>query len=59
MKALNHVWYMLSMLTEVSTEVTQLKSSILSLNEGVGSFYEYMHVLASHEVNHLIPLLHF
>ena len=54
MKVLSNVRYMLSILTKVCIAVTQLTWGILSLKEGVDSFFEYMHILASHKVNPLI-----
>ena len=42
MKALSHIWYILSVLTDVHTAVTQLMSGILSLKEGVDLVYECM-----------------
>ena len=44
----------MSILTDVCTAVTLLTLGILSLEEGADSFYEYIHVMASHEVNPLI-----
>ena len=57
MTALSHVQYMLTILTDVHTAVTQITSVILSLKEGADSLYEDMHCLASHEVNPLTVLL--
>ena len=54
MKGLSYVTYMLSILTDVHNAVIRLKCGILSLKKGVVSFYEYIHSLASHEVNSLI-----
>ena len=53
-KALNYLCYMITVLTDNHTTVTRLTSGLHSLKEGVESFYEYMQVLANHEVNPLI-----
>ena len=56
MEALNYLHYMTSIFTDICTTVTRLTLGIFSLKEGVESFYEYMWVLASHEVNpHVVP----
>ena len=54
MKALSHVRYILSILTDVCTSVPQLTLGIFSLKEGIDSFCGYMCVLACHEVKSLI-----
>ena len=54
MWAVNHIRYMVSVFTDIHTTVTQLTSGILSLKEGVDSFYEYMCILATYEMNLLI-----
>ena len=56
MKALSHIRYMFSVVTDVHVRITWLTSSILSFKEDVDSFCEFMHVLASHEVILLIVL---
>ena len=53
MKALSHVRCMLSVLTDVCTTVTRLIFGVLSHKEDMDSFYEYIYVLTSHEVNPL------
>ena len=54
MEALNYQCYMTTLLTDMHTTVTRLTSAVLSLKEGVESFYEYIQVLADHELNPLI-----
>ena len=54
MKGLNYSCYMTTLLTDTCTAVTRLISGVFSLKEGVESFYEYMKVLANHEVNPLM-----
>ena len=39
MKSLSHDRYMLSVSTDIHTAITRLKSGVLSLKEGVDSFY--------------------
>ena len=55
MKALSNVRYMLSTLTDICQVVAKLTLGICSLKEHVIAFYKYMHIIASHEVNPLIP----
>ena len=54
MEAMNYLCYMTTLITDILTTATRLTSDIFSLKEGVESFYEYMWVLADHEVNPLI-----
>ena len=51
---MNYLHYMTTLITDVHMAVTRLTSGSFSLKEGVESFYEYMWVLANHEVNPLI-----
>ena len=53
MEALNYLCYK-TLLTDIHTAATRLTLGVFSLKEGVESFYEYMWVLANHEVNPLI-----
>ena len=56
-EALNYLDYMTTLLTDIHTTVTRLTLGVFCLKEGVESFYEYMWVLANHEVNPLtVPL---
>ena len=48
MHVLNHVWYVLH-----SHQYSHCSHSTYLWKEGVDMFYEYMHVMASHGVNHL------
>ena len=54
MKALNYLHYIANLLSDIHTTVTRLTSGVFSLKEGAKIFYEYMWVLANHEVNPLI-----
>ena len=54
MEALNCLYYMTTLLTDIHTTLTRLTSGFFSLKEGVELFYDYMWVLAYHEVNPLI-----
>ena len=57
MEVLNYLCYMTYLLTDICTTVTVLTSGVLSLKEGAESLYEYMQILANHEVNPLmVPL---
>ena len=48
------ILFMTILITDIHTIVTRLTTGIFSLKEGVEKFYEYMWVLANHEVNPLI-----
>ena len=43
-----------TLLTDIHTTVSRLTLGVVSLKEGVESFYEYMWVLANHEINPLV-----
>ena len=51
---LRNVRNMISVLTDVYTGETMLKSGILRFKKGIDQFYEYMCILASHKVSPLI-----
>ena len=54
MEAMNYLCYMTTLITDIHTTVTRLTVGILSLKEGVESFYECMWVLGNCKVNPLI-----
>ena len=56
MEELNYLCYMTTLLHDIHTTLTRLTLGVLSLKQGVESFYEYMWVLAKHEVNPLTVL---
>ena len=53
-EAINYLCYMTTLITDIHATVTRLTSGIFSLKWGVESFYEYMWLLANHNVNALI-----
>ena len=54
MGAMNYLYYMTTLITDIHKTVTRLTFGIFGLKEGEGYFYEYMWVLPNHEVNPLI-----
>ena len=50
----SHLWFTVTMLTDIHTSITRLTTGLISLKENIDAFYEYMRVLASHLVN-LVP----
>ena len=54
MSALSHLRYTVSILMDSQTATTHLTVAMISLKENVESVYEYMCVLASHQVNPLV-----
>ena len=54
MSSLSHLRYTVSILTDSRTATTRLTVAMISLKNNVESVYEYMHVLASHQLNPLV-----
>ena len=53
MQAVSYLRYTVVVLTDVCMGVTHVTSGSLSLKENVNALYEYLGVLASHEVSPL------
>ena len=54
MSSLSHLRYTVSILTDSRAPTTRLTVAMISLNNNVESVYEYMQVLANHQVNLLV-----
>ena len=55
---INQVWYTLLLLSELWLGLQRLSMGILGLQANVDTIYEFLRVLATHEVNPLIILPH-
>ena len=54
LRAVTHLQYTVAIFTDIQTILNWLTLDILGLKENVDSFYEYLHMLASHTINPLI-----